>query len=182
MASWPTPTTRDHKDGTSEGTAPVNALLGRTAWLAGWQTPKLPSGGGQENRQTEGGGLRKLEDQVILAGWGTPKISSGDYQTGRDGERILNLQGQTRLTQWPAIPDAMDAAKLLGLEAELAQLMATGVTQVGFYADQNGPAVIPLGGPLNAGLSRWLMSLPQIWDTSSLTALGSLPRSRKKPK
>ena len=32
---WPTPTTRDHKDGASEGTVPVNALLGRAAWLAG---------------------------------------------------------------------------------------------------------------------------------------------------
>lgn len=29
-----TPTTRDHKDGTSKGTAPTNALLGRQAWLA----------------------------------------------------------------------------------------------------------------------------------------------------
>jgi len=33
-AAWPTPTTRDHKDGASDGTAPINALLGRTAWLA----------------------------------------------------------------------------------------------------------------------------------------------------
>jgi len=34
LASWPTPTTRDHKDGASDGSAPINALLGRTAWLA----------------------------------------------------------------------------------------------------------------------------------------------------
>ena len=32
LSSWPTPTTRDHKDGTSEGTAPDNALLGRVVW------------------------------------------------------------------------------------------------------------------------------------------------------
>jgi hypothetical protein len=36
---WPTPTTRDHKDGSSEGTVPVNALLGRAVWAAGWPTP-----------------------------------------------------------------------------------------------------------------------------------------------
>jgi hypothetical protein len=31
-AAWPTPTVRDHKDGASEGTAPINALLGRQVW------------------------------------------------------------------------------------------------------------------------------------------------------
>ena len=32
-SGWATPTTRDHKDGASDGTVPVNALLGRQAWL-----------------------------------------------------------------------------------------------------------------------------------------------------
>jgi hypothetical protein len=32
LAAWPTPTARDHKDGASEETAPVNALLGRQVW------------------------------------------------------------------------------------------------------------------------------------------------------
>ena len=36
---WPTPTTRDHKDGTECPNVPLNALLGRVAWLAGWPTP-----------------------------------------------------------------------------------------------------------------------------------------------
>ena len=40
MAGWPTPTTRDHKDGSSEGTVPNNGLLGRVVWLAGWPTPQ----------------------------------------------------------------------------------------------------------------------------------------------
>jgi hypothetical protein len=34
LATWATPTTRDHKDGSSDGTAPINALLGQQAWLA----------------------------------------------------------------------------------------------------------------------------------------------------
>jgi hypothetical protein len=33
-AGWPTPTTRDHKDG-HEQAVPINALLGRMAWLTG---------------------------------------------------------------------------------------------------------------------------------------------------
>lgn len=39
LASWATPTTRDHKDGASEGTAPINALLGRQVWMASGETP-----------------------------------------------------------------------------------------------------------------------------------------------
>jgi ribosome modulation factor len=35
LASWATPTTRDHKDGSSEGTVPINSLLGRQVWLSG---------------------------------------------------------------------------------------------------------------------------------------------------
>ena len=34
LSGWPTPTTRDHKDGESDGTAPTNCLLGRVAWEA----------------------------------------------------------------------------------------------------------------------------------------------------
>lgn len=34
LASWATPASRDHKDGSSDGTVPTNALLGRQAWLA----------------------------------------------------------------------------------------------------------------------------------------------------
>jgi hypothetical protein len=43
LASWPTPTTRDWKDGSDCPNVPINALLGRTAWLAGWPTPMAGS-------------------------------------------------------------------------------------------------------------------------------------------
>lgn len=41
LASWPTPTTRDHKDGDENScrNVLVNALLGRAAVLAGWASP-----------------------------------------------------------------------------------------------------------------------------------------------
>ena len=34
LTSWATPTTRDHKDGSSVGTVETNGLLGRQAWLS----------------------------------------------------------------------------------------------------------------------------------------------------
>jgi len=45
LSGWPTPTTRDHKDGSECLNVPVNALLGRAVWAAGWPTPNCPSGG-----------------------------------------------------------------------------------------------------------------------------------------
>ncbi len=39
LVGWPTPTTRDWKDGGECANVPLNALLGRVAWLAGWPTP-----------------------------------------------------------------------------------------------------------------------------------------------
>lgn len=40
QVGWPTATTRDWKDGGNPDVdVPLNALLGRVAWLAGWPTP-----------------------------------------------------------------------------------------------------------------------------------------------
>lgn len=41
LSGWPTPTTRDHKDGPECLNVPVNALLGREVWLSGWPTPTV---------------------------------------------------------------------------------------------------------------------------------------------
>jgi hypothetical protein len=42
-AGWPTPTTRDHKDGAECPNVPTNALLGREVWKADWKTPEGPA-------------------------------------------------------------------------------------------------------------------------------------------
>jgi hypothetical protein len=39
FTSWPTPTSRDWKDGSECENVQINALLGRAAWLAAWATP-----------------------------------------------------------------------------------------------------------------------------------------------
>ena len=39
LAAWPTPTTRDHKDGQECPNVPTNSLLGREVWLSAWPTP-----------------------------------------------------------------------------------------------------------------------------------------------
>jgi len=64
LASWATPTTRDHKDGGSVGTAPVNGLLGRQVWLAGWATPKVATGAYQYSSGDHSKIVLNLEGQV----------------------------------------------------------------------------------------------------------------------
>lgn len=39
LSGWATPTARDHKDGSSVGTVPVNGLLGRQVWYASTVVP-----------------------------------------------------------------------------------------------------------------------------------------------
>lgn len=39
LTGWSTPTTRDWKDGSSDGTVPINGLLGRQVWQASGATP-----------------------------------------------------------------------------------------------------------------------------------------------
>ena len=75
FTGWPTPTTRDWKDGQACSNVPINALLGRTCWMAGWPTPQTQdcSGGGQAKRamgETRHGS--NLNDFATLAGWNTP--------------------------------------------------------------------------------------------------------------
>jgi len=44
LVGWATLMTRDHKDGASTNSAPINGLLGRQVWLAGWNTPRATDG------------------------------------------------------------------------------------------------------------------------------------------
>lgn len=137
---WATPTVRDHKDGASTlDNTPINGLLGRqvslVGWetpttvvkarseefrkgrelnpreaLSGWLTPKTPTGGAKEERTTEGGGTRKLEDQVLLAGWPTARKEDGDggMRTAEGAEKEFARKGQgadlptiAHLAEWP---------------------------------------------------------------------------------
>lgn len=45
LSAWPTPTTRDWKDGGNPNVnVELNGLLGRVVWLAGWPTPSASDG------------------------------------------------------------------------------------------------------------------------------------------
>jgi hypothetical protein len=63
---WATPQASDpqHSGPNQRDSSGRPALPAQAVREQSWLTPKVPSGGGQATRTTEGGGLRKLEDQT----------------------------------------------------------------------------------------------------------------------
>ena len=88
LASWPTPTTRDHKDGPYCPNVPINALLGRTAWLAGWNTPRASDGSNGGPNQAGGA----LSADAALASRPTPQAR--DHFPARTPEYIAEKKAQ----------------------------------------------------------------------------------------
>lgn len=90
MSAWPTPTTRDHKDGKECLNVPTNSLLGREVWKTNWPTPR--SADGEKNVRTLDGALSEIQrkggpQDVAQAAAITQPIritASGQMLTGSD--------------------------------------------------------------------------------------------------
>jgi len=157
-SGWPSPNVMDTID--REKMRPSRAATGRkTGYLSegikdyaspkltGWRTPNQSDGeGGVMEIRTETAGKYKLRDEAPLAGWVTPstrdhKDSNGMSTTG------INPDGSER-TRLDMLP-------------RQARLMDFGQEQVGYLVPTTRQ------GQLNAGLSRWLMSCPEVFDKYS---------------
>ena len=119
LAGWPTTTTtRDWKDGGNpDVNVPLNALLGRTVWLAGWATPttatnlETPEAAEKEFlRETNGGGgLSELTVQCHLAG-PARLTASGEMLTGSSAGMSGGGQLRPAHSRWlMGLPRAWDA-------------------------------------------------------------------------
>ena len=147
----------------SERRTSANDCGGRQ--IAGWLTPKTATGGGQRQRTTPGGGLRKLEDQALLAGWPTP-VAETRGRRQNDGKRGIELheviagwatpcsrdwRSESATSEHDAKRDAHPRGKPLSYQAH-------GATASGSHAQAEKCGV------LNPALSRWLMGYPPEWD------------------
>ena len=95
----PTPTTRDWKDGGNPGVnVPLNGLLGRVFWLAGWPTTRANDGTGDKIPPGRQGGIA-LKQAVQLCG-PARLTASGEMLTGSDAGMESGGQLNPEHSRW----------------------------------------------------------------------------------
>lgn len=169
VTSWPTPTTRDHKDGAECANVETNTLLGRVVWLAGWPTPTVGNAMGSQSfeglsptgKTPDGRKVAvSLNHVAQFAHWPTPTVS--DMRRGAMDARPWDtgkpLNQIAALASWATPTANTNEGNVAAKEARRAALKAK-------YAGKTGNGM---------GLSAIEQAQPHPMQPARLTASGEL--------
>lgn len=178
LATWPTTTTRDHKDSGNLETSmfrqdgtPRDDTVPRVASLASWPTPAAANGAGSQMGKDAGPTGRRpdgskatvaLNPVCQLAAWST--ATAQDHSRGaadpRPQDTGVPLTQQVPLAAWE------------GSFAIRGRLTASGEMQIGCCVEVLTDR--QRGTPLNPAHPRWLQGLPAEWDDCAPTETPSM--------